>query len=178
MFYSNTRLQKIIIEHADHMDNDSNKLFSAEYFGYHINMLISSAIRYRNLFFLAAFFCVLCLSPLADIHLEGSSETKSFTHGQKHNETIFAMFLHEVLFNQLQHTLDNVFPGISYPSVNINKNTPLKGKIFTSFSQTVCNANSQMITEHLVKGVVPFNDNERAVDTFSRNYSGLSPPLV
>ena len=85
-------------------------------------MLISSAIRYRNLFFLAAFFCVLCLSPLADIHLEGSSETKSFTHGQKHNETIFAMFLHEVLFNQLQHTLDNVFPGISYPSVNINKN--------------------------------------------------------
>jgi len=141
-------------------------------------MLISSAIRYRNLFFLAAFFCVLCLSPLADIHLEGSSETKSFTHGQKHNETIFAMFLHEVLFNQLQHTLDNVFPGISYPSVKINKNVSLKGNTSSSYSQAVCSSNSQKIAVHLLKGIVFLRDHKRAVGTFSRVYSGLSPPIV
>ena len=88
MFYSNTRLQKIIIEHADHMDNDSNTLFSAEYFRYHINMKVSSVIRYRNLFILVATFCVLCLSPLADMHFEVSSNEKSFTHGREHNETI------------------------------------------------------------------------------------------
>jgi hypothetical protein len=141
-------------------------------------MKSSSAIKYRNLFILVTIFCILCLSPLADIHLEGSSETKSYTHGQKHNETIFAMFLHEVLFNQLQHTLDNVFPGISYPSVKTNKNISIKGKASSSYPQAVCISNYQTITVQLLKGVALLYDHKRAVGTFSREYSGLSPPLV
>jgi hypothetical protein len=141
-------------------------------------MLISSAIRYRNLFILVATFCVLCLSPLADIHLEGSTETRSYTHGQEHNETVFSMRIHELLFTHLQHTLDNVIPGISYPSLKTNKNLSLKGNASPSYSQAVCNVNSQTITVHLLKGVVLLHDHKRAVGTFVREYSGLSPPIV
>lgn len=149
-----------------------------EYFGYHINMNILSAIRYRNLYIVIAIFCVLCLSPLADIHLEGSTEMRSYTHGQEHNETTFSMLLHELLFTQLQHTLDNVIPGISYSPVKAIKNISLKGNTSSSYSQAVCNANSQTITVHLLKGVALLYDHKRAVGTFSREYSGLSPPLV
>jgi hypothetical protein len=141
-------------------------------------MKISSAIKYRNLFILVTISCVLCLSPLADIHLEGSTETRSYTHGQEHNETIFSMLIHELLFTQLQHTLDNVIPGISYPSVKTNKNISLKGNTSPSYSQALYNANSQTITVHLLKGVALLHDHKRAVGTFSREYSGLSPPLV
>ena len=141
-------------------------------------MKISSVIKYRNLFILVATFCVLCLSPLADIHLEGSTETRSYTHGQEHNETNFSMLIHELLFAQLQHTLDNVIPGISYPSLKTNKNLSLKGNAFSSYSQAVCSSNSQSITVYLLKGVVLPHDHKRAVGTFSREYSGLSPPIV
>lgn len=142
-----------------------------------MNMKITSVIRCRNLFIISATFCVLCLAPLADIHLEGSSKTKSYTHGQKHNETMFAMFLHEVLFNQLQHTLDNVIPGISCPSVKINTSLAFKKKAF-SYPQVVCNTNSQIITVHLLKREAHLYDHKRVVETFPQEYSGLSPPLV
>jgi hypothetical protein len=141
-------------------------------------MKSSLTARYRTLFILVATFIVLCLSPLADIHLEGSSETKSFAHDQRHNETIFAMFLHEVLFTQLRHTLDNVFPGISYPSVKTYKSVPLKGKLSTSFSQAICCFNLQTITPPLLINTATLCDDKKAFVTFYREYSGLSPPLV
>jgi hypothetical protein len=141
-------------------------------------MKLSSAIKYRNLFILAATFCVLCLSPLADIHPEAGTETKSYTHGREHNETNFSMLIHELLFTQLQHTMDNVIPGISYPSLKTNKNLSLKKNASSSYSQALCNANSQTISVHLLKGVVLLQDHKRTVDTFYRESSGLSPPIV
>ena len=141
-------------------------------------MKISSVIKYRNLFILVAILFVLCLSPLADIHLEGSTEKSSYTHGREHNETNFSMLIHELLFTQLHHTLDNVIPGISYPSLKAIKNISLKRNASSSYPQAVCNANSQTITVYLLKGVVLLHDHKRAVGTFSREYSGLSPPIV
>ena len=141
-------------------------------------MKISSVIKYRNLFILVATFFVLCLSPLADIHLEGSTEKSTYTHGREHNETNFSMLLHELLFTQLQHTLDNVIPGISYPSIKTNKNLSLKGNTSPSYSQAVCNANSQTITVHLLKGVALLHDHKRVEVTFFQKYSGLSPPFL
>jgi len=141
-------------------------------------MIISSAIKYRNLFILVATFCVLCLSPLADMHFEVNSNEKGYVHGREHNETNFSMLIHELLFAQLQHTLDNVIPGISYSPVKAIKNISLKGNTSPSYSQAVCNANSQTITVYLLKGVVLLHDHKRAVGTFSREYSGLSPPIV
>ena len=141
-------------------------------------MKISSVIKYRNLFILVATFCVLCLSPLADMHFEVNSNEKGYVHGREHNETNFSMLIHELLFAQLQHTLDNVIPGISYSPVKAIKNISLKGTTSPSYSQAVCNANSQTITVYLLKGVVLLHDHKRAVGTFSREYSGLSPPIV
>jgi len=141
-------------------------------------MKISSVIKYRNLFILVATFCVLCLSPLADMHFEVNSNEKGYVHGREHNETNFSMLIHELLFAQLQHTLDNVIPGISYSPVKAIKNISLKGNTSPSYSQAVCNANSQTITVYLLKGVVLLHDHKRAVGTFSREYSGLSPPIV
>ena len=141
-------------------------------------MKISSVIKYRNLFILVAILFVLCLSPLADIHLEGSTEKSSYTHGREHNETNFSMLLHELLFTQSQHTLDNVITEISYKPVKAIKNISLKGNTSPSYSQAVCSSNSQSITVHLLKGVVLPHDHKRAVDTFYRESSGLSPPLV
>jgi hypothetical protein len=141
-------------------------------------MIISSAIKYRNLFILVATFCVLCLSPLADMHFEVNSNEKGYVHGREHNETNFSMLIHELLFAQLRHTLDNVIPGISYSPVKAIKNISLKGNTSPSYSQAVCNANSQTITVYLLKGVVLLHDHKRAVGTFSREYSGLSPPIV
>ncbi len=141
-------------------------------------MKISSVIKYRNLFILVAISCVLCLSPLADIHLEGNTETKSYTHGQIHNESIFSMFIHELLFTQLQHTMDNLIPGISYLSIKKIKNTSLKEKVSSSYLQIVCISNSPKITVHFFERVALLHDHKRAVGTFSRKYSGLSPPLI
>jgi hypothetical protein len=141
-------------------------------------MIISSAIKYRNLFILVATFCVLCLSPLADMHFEVNSNEKGYVHGQEHNETNFSMLIHELLFTQLQHTLDNVIPGISYSPVKAIKNISLKGNTSSSYSQAVCSSNSQTITIYLSKGVALLHDHKRAVGTFDREYSGLSPPLV
>jgi len=141
-------------------------------------MIISSAIKYRNLFILVATFCVLCLSPLADMHFEVNSNEKSYVHGQEHNETNFSMLIHELLFTQLQHTLDNVIPGISYSPVKAIKNISLKGNTSSSYSQAVCSSNSQTITIYLSKGVALLHDHKRAAGTFDREYSGLSPPLV
>src|SRR4030042_6832342 len=133
-------------------------LYYKEYFGYHINMKISSAIKYRNLFILATIFCVLCLSPLADIHLEGSTETRSYTHGQEHNEAIFSMLIHELLFTQLRHTLDDVTLGFSHRDLKANKSISSKGKASTSYPQVVCNSNFQTITVHLLKGIALLHD--------------------
>lgn len=143
-----------------------------------INMKVLSAIKYRTLFILVTTFWVLCFSPLADVHIEGNSEEKSYVHGREHSKTSFSMLIHELLFTYLQHTLDHVIPGISYPSLKINKNISLKGNASSSYPQAVCSSNSQMITIHLLKGVAHLHDHKRAVDTFSREYSGLSPPLV
>ena len=148
------------------------------HFRYHINMKISSSIKCRNFLILVATFCVLCLSPLADLHLEDGTETRSYTHGQAHNETVFSMLIHELLFTQLRHTLDNVIPEVSYPSLKTNKNLSLKGNTSSSYSQALCPANSHTITVHLLKGVVLLHDHKRAVGTFAREYSGLSPPSV
>lgn len=141
-------------------------------------MKISSVIKYRNLFILATIFCILCLSPLADIHLEGSTETRSYTHGQEHNETIFSMLIHEILFTQLRHTLDNVTLGFSHRALKANKSISLKGKASTSYPQAVCSSNSQTITEHLLKGVALLHDHKRVEGTFFQKYSGLSPPFL
>jgi len=149
-----------------------------EYFGYDINMEMSSKNKCRNLFILVATFFVLCLSPLADIHLEGSIEKRSYTHGREHNETNFSMRIHELLFTQLHHTLDNVIPGISYPSVKKNKNIAVKGNAASSYSQAVCSSNVQSIIVPLLKGVALLHDHKRAVGAFSLDYSGLSPPIV
>ena len=88
-------------------------------------------------------------------------------------------FIHEALFTHLQHTLDNVIPGISYPSVKRNKNVSLKGKASSSYSQAVCISNSQMITEHLLKGVAtPTMIIKEQLARLLEEYSGLSPPIV
>ncbi len=62
------------------MGIDSNKLFSGEYFRYHIYMKASLVARYRTLFILIATFSVLCLSPLADIHFEVNLNEKAYIH--------------------------------------------------------------------------------------------------
>ena len=153
-------------------------LYYKEYFGYHINMKISSAIKYRNLFILATIFCVLCLSPLADIHLEGSTETRSYTHGQDHNETIFSMLIHELLFTQLRHTLDDVTLGFSHRDLKANKSISSKGKASTSYPQVVCISIFETITVHLLKGVALLHNHKRVEGTFFQKYSGLSPPFL
>ena len=140
-------------------------------------MKISSAIKYRNLFILATIFCILCLSPLADIHLEGSTETRSYTHGKEHNETIFPVLIHELLFTQLRHTLDHVTLGFSHRDLKANKSVSPKGKTSTSYPQVVCNSNSQTITVHLLKGVL-LHDHKRVKGIFFQKYSGLSPPFL
>src|SRR4030042_4927564 len=131
-----------------------------EYFGYHINMKISSVIKYRNLFVLVATFCVLCLSPLADIHLEGSTETKSYTHGQEHNETIFSILLHEILFTHLQHTLDHITLGVSHQTLKKSKNLSSEGTVFSFYPQAVCASKSQTTDIHLLTSIVLLHDNK------------------
>lgn len=145
-------------------------------FKYNMYMKVSSAIRYRNHFILFAIFCVLCLSPLADIHLEGSTETRSYTHGREHNEIIFSLFIHELLFTHLQHTSDHVTLGASHQTLKKSKNLSSKGTVFSFYPQAVCASKPQTIAIHLLTSIMLLRDNKRAAGTYSREFSGLSPP--
>jgi len=141
-------------------------------------MKVLSAIQYRNLFILVATFLVFCFSPLADIHLEGNSNEESHVHGREHNEKSFSMLIHELLFTQLQHTLDHVTLGFSHRSLNANKSISSKRTVSSSYPQAVCNSNFQTNAVHLLTSIVPLRDNKRTAGSYSRKYSGLSPPTV
>lgn len=141
-------------------------------------MKVPTAIHYRNLFILVATFLVLCFSPLADIHLEGKSNEKSYVHGREHSEKSFSMLIHEILFTHLQHTLDHVILGLSHRSLKAHKSISTKGTVTSSHPQAVCSTNSKTITVYLLKGIALQHDHKRTVGTFSREYSGHSPPLV
>jgi len=141
-------------------------------------MKVSSAIQYRNLFILVATFSVLCFSPLADIHLECNSNEESHVHGKEHNEKSFSILIHELLFTQLLHTLDHVTLGFSHRSLKADKRVFSKGTASSSYPQAVCSSNSQTNAVHLFKSIVPLRDNKRTAGTYSREYSGLSPPTV
>ena len=54
---------------------------------------------------LVPFFCVLCLSPLADIHFEDSNGTRSYTHGQEHSEATFSMLIHDASYSSAIHSI-------------------------------------------------------------------------
>lgn len=155
-----------------------HELYFTKYFGYHINMKVSSVMRYRNFFILVATFFVLCISPLADIHLESSTETKSYAHGQEHNETIFSLFIHELLFTHLQHTFDHVTLAASNQTVKKNKNLSSKKTASSFYAKAVCNSNFHTNTSYLQKGVAILHDPKGATSTFSQEYSGLSPPTL
>ena len=139
---------------------------------------MSSAIRYRNLFILLATFCVLCLSPLADIHIESSPEKESYVHAQEHNETCFHLFLHELLFTYLQHTFDHVTFNLSHHTLKADKNISYKAKASSSHLQAVCNTTSQTLTVQLSTGRSLLPGNRRTAGTYSQEFSGLSPPSV
>jgi len=141
-------------------------------------MKVSSAIKYRNLFILVATFLVVCFSPLADIHLEGTSNEKSYVHEREHSEKSFSMLIHELLFTQLQHTLDHVTLGFSHRSLKADKRIFSKGTVSSPYPQAICNSNSQMNAVHLFTIIVFPRDNKRTAGTYSREYSGLSPPTV
>jgi hypothetical protein len=155
-----------------------HELYFTKSFIYNINMKVSSVIKYRNLFILVATFWVLCLSPLTDMHLEGSIEMKSYIHGREHNETIFSMLIHELLFTHLQHTLDHITLGLSHRTFKANKSLSSKGPASSSYPQAVCYSNSQTIAVHLSKSIELLHENKRIADTYSREFSGLSPPTV
>jgi hypothetical protein len=159
------------------MDSVSNKLFSGRYFGYHINMKGSLLKRYRNLFILVSVFSVLCLSPLADIHFELNLNEKAYVHGRQHNETIFPLFIHELLFSHLQHTFDHVTLGTSHQIQKKNQNISSK-QCFSSFFVTALhNSNFRADTAHLQKGIAILLDPVRRAKPFSKEHSGLSPPV-
>jgi hypothetical protein len=177
MFYSNTRLQKVIAEHADHMNNDSNKLSSGEYFGYHIKMEGYLVTRYRNLFILFATFLVLCLSPLADIHFEVNLNEKAYVHGRKHNETIFPLFIHELLFTHLQHSFDHITFGISHQTLKKCQNISSKKTVSSFHAKAVHNTICQTKIASPKKDIVVLLDPLWTTEIFSQKYSGLSPPF-
>ena len=141
-------------------------------------MKISSVIKYRNLFILVATFCVLCLSPLADIHLEGSTETTGYTHGRGHNESLFSLFIHELLFSHLQHTFDHVTLGVSHQTLQKIKNLASKGTVFSSYTQPIFASNSQTISVHSLTPIKFLHKNKQKAGIYSRELSGLSPPNI
>lgn len=141
-------------------------------------MNISTTIRYRNLFILIATFCVLCLSPLADIHLEGSTETKSYTHGQEHNETTFSMLIHELLFIHLQHTFDHLTLGVSHQNLQKSKNLTSKRTIFSTYTQPIFDSNYQTIAVYSSTSINFLHKNKQKAGIYSRKLSGLSPPNI
>ena len=134
------------------------------------------AIQYRNIFILVATFWVLCLSPLADIHLEVNSNEKSYVHGQEHSETSLSMFIHELLFTHLQHTLDHITLGVSHQTLKKSKNLSSEGTVFSFYPQAVCASKSQTTDIHLLTSIVLLHDNKGVAGTYSREFSGLSPP--
>lgn len=141
-------------------------------------MKMSSAIRYRNLFILVATFSVLCLSPLADIHSEVTSNEKSYVHGREHNETIFPLFIHELLFSQLQHTFDHVTLGISHQTLQKSKNLAFKGTAFSSNTQPIFASNSKTIAVYSSTPIKFLHKNKQTTGIYSRELSGLSPPDI
>jgi len=159
------------------MDNDSNKLFSGEYFGYHINMKASLVARYRTLFILIATFSVLCLSPLADIHFEVNLNEKAYVHGREHNETIFPLFIHELLFTHLQHTFDHVTLGMSHQTLKKSQNISSEKTVSSFHAKAVCNSSSHTNTSYLQKDILVLLDPPWTTDIFYQEYSGLSPPI-
>jgi hypothetical protein len=149
-----------------------------EYFGYHINMSITSFVRYRNLCVLVATFSVLCLSPLADIHFEVNSNEKAYVHGREHKETIFSLFIHELLFTHLQHTFDHVTLGISHQTLKKSKNLASKGTAFSSNIQTVLASNSKTLAIYASIPIKFFHRHKQTAGIYSRELSGRSPPHI
>lgn len=141
-------------------------------------MKTASVIKYRNLFILVATFCILCISPLADVHFEGNTDTRSYNHGQKHNETNFSMLIHELLFTHLQHTFDHVTLGVSLQTFKKSKNLTSKGTAFLSYTQSIFASNSQPISVHCSTPIKYLHKNERKAGIYSRELSGLSPPSI
>lgn len=139
---------------------------------------MSLPIRYRNLFILLATFFVLCLSPLADIHIESSPEEESYVHGRDHNETCFHLFLHELFFTYLQHTFDHVTLNLSHHALKAEKNISHKGIASSSHLQAVCNTTAQTLTFQLLTGRSLLPGNKRTAGTYSQEFSGLSPPSI
>jgi hypothetical protein len=141
-------------------------------------MKVASVTRYRNLFILVATFCVLCLSPLADLHLEGNTETTGYTHGREHNESLFSLFIHELLFSHLQHTFDHVTLGVSHQTLQKSKILSSKGSVFSFYTQPIFAFNSQTISVHCSTPITFFYKNKRKAGIYSRELSGLSPPNI
>jgi len=141
-------------------------------------MKVLSASQYRNLFVLVATFLVLCLSPLADIHLEVSSTEKSYVHGREHNESLFSLFIHELLFSHLQHTFDNVTLGVSHQTLQKSKNLASKGTVFSSYTQPIFASNPQTISAHSSTPMKFLHKNKQKAVIYSRELSGLSPPNI
>ena len=130
-------------------------------------------MRCRNVLILLATFVVLCLSPLADIHFEANSDEESYVHGQEHSETIFELFIHELLFTHLQHTFDHVTLGISPQTAKKSKQLTFKG---VAFSYCV-----QPASVSIAVRSSPFrflNKNKRTSGVYFQELSGLSPPII
>jgi len=141
-------------------------------------MKVLSASQYRNLFVLVATFLVLCLSPLADIHLEGSTEMRSYAHGQEHNKSHFSLFIHELLFSHLQHTFDYVTLGVSHQTLQKSKNLASKGTVFSSYTQPIFASDFPTISVHSSTSIKFLHKNKQKAGIYSRELSGLSPPDI
>jgi hypothetical protein len=137
-------------------------------------MKVVSLIKYRNLFILIATFSILCLSPIADIHFEVNSNEKSYVHGQEHNETIFPLFIHELLFTHLQHTFDHVTLGISHQTFQKSKKLTSKGTAFSYYTQPIFTS----IAIHSSAPIKFLHKNKQTSGIYSRELSGLSPPHI
>lgn len=142
-----------------------------------LNITMLTAIRFRNFFILLATFCVLCLSPLADIHVESCPDNESYVHGQGHHETCFHLFLHELLFTYLQHTFDHVNLNLSHQTLKSDKSTSCKG-IASSHPQAICNDDSQLPAVHLSTSKSTLPGNRKTAGLYSQDFSGLSPPSI
>jgi hypothetical protein len=142
-------------------------------------MKVVSVIRYRNLFILVATLAVLCLSPLAGIHFEGSStEERSYTHGRVHHESLFLLFIHELLFAYLQHTFDDVTLGISHHTLQKSKDLASKGTAFSFNTHTVLASNFPSLAVCSSITIKFLQKDKQTAGIYSRELSGLSPPYI
>jgi len=134
------------------------------------------AMKYRNLSVLLVISWVLCLSPLADIHLEKNSvEEVGYVHGPTHSETNFSMFLHELLFTHLKHTLDHVIFRVSDRTGKTNKIAFSKEPALFC-TQVYRDSVSQFFTvQAMNRDLIHNKCTER---TYSWESSGLSPPTL